>query len=154
DLLIGELARLHSHDPPARAARVSGDRSLAQNAARGGLRSGEERPAVPSIAAVAVAAAVPSVAAAMAATVPAVAAAVASVTSTNTVARASGASVTALPPPADDPGPLPLFANASVGPSPNTKTNVMIKIRRISSSLFLAPGQVCLAIPEGRICDA
>src|SRR5204862_3272938 len=43
DLLVGELARLHSHGPPARAARVSGDRSLAQNEALGGLRCGEER---------------------------------------------------------------------------------------------------------------
>src|SRR5262249_56709540 len=39
DLLIGELARLHSHDPPAPAARVSRRRTLAQNAPHGWLRS-------------------------------------------------------------------------------------------------------------------
>src|SRR5262249_47437075 len=44
DLLVGELARLHARGPPRPGGRAFGDRSLAQNARRGGLSFGEERP--------------------------------------------------------------------------------------------------------------
>src|SRR5262249_19254433 len=43
DLLVGELARLHVRGPPRPGGRAFGDRSLAQNARRGGLSFGEER---------------------------------------------------------------------------------------------------------------